>query len=83
MWFFVLSVLDVVVDVVWVICVGVWGYIMKGLLGVEVSRVVYVVVDGDVVFLLWFVGFVFDVFGVVVGEIVIVIDEFDCLFVCE
>ena len=77
--FLALSVSDAAEDVVRVIRAGARGYITKGSSGVEVSRAVRAVADGDAVFSPRLAGFVLDAFGAVAGETATVDDELDRL----
>ena len=77
--FLALSVSDAAEDVVRVIRAGARGYITKGSSGVEVSRAVQAVADGDAVFSPRLAGFVLDAFGAVAGETATVDDELDRL----
>jgi DNA-binding NarL/FixJ family response regulator len=77
--FLALSVSDAAEDVVRVIRAGARGYITKGSSGVEVSRAVHAVADGDAVFSPRLAGFVLDAFGAVAGETASVEDELDRL----
>lgn len=77
--FLALSVSDAAEDVVRVIRAGARGYITKGSSGIEVSRAVHAVADGDAVFSPRLAGFVLDAFGAVAGEIAAVDDELDRL----
>jgi DNA-binding NarL/FixJ family response regulator len=77
--FLALSVSDAAEDVVRVIRAGARGYITKGSSGVEVSRAVHAVADGDAVFSPRLAGFVLDAFGAVAGETATRSDELDRL----
>jgi DNA-binding NarL/FixJ family response regulator len=77
--FLALSVSDAAEDVVRVIRAGARGYITKGSSGVEVSRAVHAVADGDAVFSPRLAGFVLDAFGAAVGETATTNDELDRL----
>lgn len=77
--FLALSVSDAAEDVVRVIRAGARGYITKGSSGVEVSRAVHAVADGDAVFSPRLAGFVLDAFGAVSGETATTGDELDRL----
>ncbi|MHC2997911.1 LuxR C-terminal-related transcriptional regulator [Microbacterium sp. HJ5] len=77
--FLALSVSDAAADVVRVIRAGARGYITKGSSGVEVSRAVHAVADGDAVFSPRLAGFVLDAFGAVAGETATGSDELDRL----
>lgn len=77
--FLALSVSDAAEDVVRVIRAGARGYITKGSSGVEVSRAVHAVADGDAVFSPRLAGFVLDAFGAVAGETATASDELDRL----
>lgn len=81
--FLALSVSDAAEDVVRVIRAGARGYITKGSSGVEVSKAVHAVADGDAVFSPRLAGFVLDAFGAVAGETAAVDDELDRLSVRE
>lgn len=77
--FLALSVSDAAEDVVRVIRAGARGYITKGSSGIEVSRAVHAVAEGDAVFSPRLAGFVLDAFGAVAGETAAVDDELDRL----
>ncbi|WEK60816.1 MAG: response regulator transcription factor [Candidatus Microbacterium colombiense] len=77
--FLALSVSDAAADVVRVIRAGARGYITKGSSGIEVSRAVHAVADGDAVFSPRLAGFVLDAFGAVSGETATATDELDRL----
>lgn len=77
--FLALSVSDAAEDVVRVIRAGARGYITKGSSGLEVSRAVHAVADGDAVFSPRLAGFVLDAFGAVAGETATGSDELDRL----
>lgn len=77
--FLALSVSDAAEDVVRVIRAGARGYITKGSSGIEVSKAVHDVADGDAVFSPRLAGFVLDAFGAVAGETAVVDDELDRL----
>ncbi|BDZ40538.1 LuxR C-terminal-related transcriptional regulator [Microbacterium suwonense] len=77
--FLALSVSDAAEDVVRVIRAGARGYITKGSSGIEVSKAVQAVAEGDAVFSPRLAGFVLDAFGAVAGETAAVDDELDRL----
>lgn len=81
--FLALSVSDSAEDVVGVIRAGARGYITKGSSGIDVSRAVHAVADGDAVFSPRLAGFVLDAFGVVSGEVAATDEELDRLSVRE
>src|SRR5690606_37547007 len=66
-------------DVVRVIRAGARGYITKGSSGIEVSKAVRAVAEGDAVFSPRLAGFVLDAFGAGTGETAAVDDELDRL----
>lgn len=74
-----LSVSDSAEDVVGVIRAGARGYITKGSSGIDVSRAVHAVADGDAVFSPRLAGFVLDAFGAAVGETASTDEELDRL----